>query len=112
MKMKMLLFLLLLGIVGPHCTSARTHSLKYFYTGSSGVPNFPEFVSVGLVDEVEITHYDSNTKSYEPKQDWMNRITEEDSQYWERNTQLSLGAQQTYKVSIETLKQRFNQTGG
>ncbi|KAJ4919430.1 hypothetical protein JOQ06_024712 [Pogonophryne albipinna] len=64
----MLLFLLLLGIVGPHCTSARTHSLEYFYTGSSGVPHFPEFVTVGLVDEVPITHYDSNTKRVKPKQ--------------------------------------------
>ncbi|KAK1880094.1 H-2 class I histocompatibility antigen D-D alpha chain [Dissostichus eleginoides] len=110
--MKMLLFLLLLGIVGPHCTSARTHSLKYFYTASSGVPNFPEFVGVGLVDEVEMTHYDSNTRREEPKQDWMNNITDEVPQYWEGETQNSLGNQQGYKVDIETLKQRFNQTGG
>ncbi|KAK1880380.1 Major histocompatibility complex class I-related protein [Dissostichus eleginoides] len=110
--MKMLLFLLLLGIVGPHCTSARTHSIKYFYTASSGVPNFPEFVSVGLVDEVEMVHYDSNTKRAEPKQDWMSNITAEDPDYWERNTQNFLGSQQLFKVGIETVKQRFNQTGG
>ncbi|KAK1880372.1 H-2 class I histocompatibility antigen K-W28 alpha chain [Dissostichus eleginoides] len=108
----MLLFLLLMGIVGPHCTSARTHSLKYFDTASSGVPNFPEFVSVGLVDEVEMMHYDSNTKKAEPKQDWMSKITDEDPQYWERDTQIGLSNQQVYKVGIETLKQRFNQTGG
>ncbi|KAJ4923447.1 hypothetical protein JOQ06_014036, partial [Pogonophryne albipinna] len=107
----MLLFLLLLGIVGPHCTSARTHSLKYFYTGSSGVTNFPEFVTVGLVDDVEMTHYDSNTKREEPKQDWMKDITAEVPQYWERETQVSLGAQQDYKVDIEIVKQRLNQTG-
>ncbi|XP_033986911.1 H-2 class I histocompatibility antigen, Q9 alpha chain-like isoform X1 [Trematomus bernacchii] len=112
MKMKMLLFLLLLGIVGPRCTSARTHSLKYFYTASSGVPNFPEFVIVGLVDEVEMMHYDSNTKRAEPKQDWMNNITEEVPQYWERETQIFQGHQQVYKANIETVKQRFNQTGG
>ncbi|XP_034054911.1 H-2 class I histocompatibility antigen, Q9 alpha chain-like isoform X1 [Gymnodraco acuticeps] len=112
MKMKMLLFLLLLGIVGPHCTSARTHSMKYFYTGSSGVPKLPEFVSVGLVDDVEMTHYDSNTKRAEPKQDWMKNITDEVPQYWERNTQISLGNQQVFKVDIEIVKQRLNQTGG
>ncbi|KAF3833492.1 hypothetical protein F7725_024696 [Dissostichus mawsoni] len=103
--------MLLMGIVGPHCTSARTHSIKYFHTASSGVPNFPEFVSVGLVDEVEMMHYDSNTKRAEPKQDWMKKITAEDPQYWEEETQISLGNQQLYKVDIETLKLRFNQTG-
>ncbi|XP_033986913.1 class I histocompatibility antigen, F10 alpha chain-like isoform X2 [Trematomus bernacchii] len=57
-------------------------------------------------------HYDSNTKRAEPKQDWMNNITEEVPQYWERETQIFQGHQQVYKANIETVKQRFNQTGG
>ncbi|XP_074469561.1 class I histocompatibility antigen, F10 alpha chain-like isoform X2 [Sebastes fasciatus] len=94
-----------------HAASAVTHSLKYFYTGSTGVPNFPEYVSVGLVDEVVISHYDSNTRREEPKQDWMSNVTEDEPQYWERNTEICKGNQQIFKVGIDTLKQRFNQTG-
>ena len=88
---------------------AGIHSLKLFQPGSSQVPNLPEFVGVGLVDDVQILHYDSNTKKAEPKQDWMLKA---DAQFWESQTQRAFNHQQRFKNNMETFKERFNQTGG
>ncbi|XP_065326809.1 DLA class I histocompatibility antigen, A9/A9 alpha chain-like [Pelmatolapia mariae] len=107
--MKPFLFLFLLEI---HGTVGSTHSLRYFYTSSSGVSNFPEFVAVGLVDEVQMIHYDSNTQKAEFKQQWMEKAAEDDPQYLSRQTNRLMNSQQVFKGNIDTLKQRFNQTGG
>ncbi|XP_028256392.1 major histocompatibility complex class I-related gene protein-like [Parambassis ranga] len=106
--MKPFIFLLLLGL---HEVTSVTHSLKYFYTGSSGVPNFPEYVSVGMIDDVQISRCDSITKRNVPKQDWMKHISD-DPQYWEEETQNCWFSQQNFKINIEIAKQRFNQTEG
>ncbi|XP_070703065.1 LOW QUALITY PROTEIN: class I histocompatibility antigen, F10 alpha chain-like [Pempheris klunzingeri] len=108
-KMKTLVFLALMFLQD---ATALTHSLKYFFTASSGVPNFPEFVIVGLVDDVQMYHYDSETKRVEPKQDWMSKATADRADYWEWQTQLCQGTHQTFKGNIDIAKQRFNQTGG
>ncbi|XP_028256399.1 H-2 class I histocompatibility antigen, K-K alpha chain-like [Parambassis ranga] len=106
--MKPFIFLLLLGL---HEVTSVTHSLKYFYTGSSGVPNFPEYVSVGMIDDVQISRCDSITKRNVPKQDWMKHISD-DPQYWEKETLNCWFSQQNFKINIEIAKQRFNQTEG
>ncbi|XP_054647398.1 major histocompatibility complex class I-related gene protein-like isoform X3 [Dunckerocampus dactyliophorus] len=105
------LFLFVLLAVQIHSVAPVIHSVKYFGTTTSQVPNFPEFVSVGYVDEVQISHYDSNSRKAEPKQAWMNKITAEDPRYWQTETETSVGNEQRSKVSIENMKKRFNQTG-
>ncbi|XP_060915676.1 major histocompatibility complex class I-related gene protein-like [Labrus mixtus] len=109
--MKTLVFVSLVGLF-LHDTTAEMHSMKYFLTASSEVPNFPEFVSVGMVDDFQIDYYDSITKMDVPKQDWMNRVTEDRADYWERETERAVGKQKAFKVNLDTAKRRFNQTGG
>uniref|UniRef100_A0A667XRU4 Ig-like domain-containing protein n=1 Tax=Myripristis murdjan TaxID=586833 RepID=A0A667XRU4_9TELE len=103
--------LLMIFLFVPLCPTA-LHALRYFYTASSGVPNFPEFVVVGLVDDVQIVHYDSNTQRLVPKQDWMKEVIADDPHYWEMSSQNAQASQQNFKASIGNLKKRFNQTGG
>ncbi|XP_065804184.1 major histocompatibility complex class I-related gene protein-like isoform X5 [Labrus bergylta] len=109
--MKTLVFVSLVGLF-LHDTTAEMHSMKYFYTASSEVTNFPEFVIVGMVDDFQTDYYDSNIKRTEPKQDWMKKVTEDRADYWEVETEKLKGAQQRFKVNLDTLKRRFNQTGG
>nr|AEW27162.1 MHC class I antigen [Salmo salar] len=103
-------FILLLLGMALHSSSAATHSLRYVYTATSGIPDFPEFVTVGLVNGEPISYHDSIIRRETPRQDWMKEAVDPD--YWNRNTQTSIGDEQTFKANIDVAKQRFNQTGG
>ncbi|XP_030202513.1 major histocompatibility complex class I-related gene protein isoform X2 [Gadus morhua] len=102
----------LLLLVFGHGVSSVLHSLQYFYTGSSGLTAFPEFVAVGMVDGVQIGYYDSNIQGIVLKQDWMERYARDDPDYLERLTGIAKGDQQWFKVNIGILKKIFYQIGG
>ncbi|KAM4619021.1 major histocompatibility complex class I-related gene protein-like isoform 2-T2 [Polymixia lowei] len=95
-----------------HVVSPVTHTIMYFMTVSSEVPNFPEFVAVVMVDEVEVASCDTITQRLVPKQDWMKKALTDNPHIWETHTQHCLSYQHEHKTKIDTVKQHFNQTGG
>nr|XP_023663966.1 major histocompatibility complex class I-related gene protein-like [Paramormyrops kingsleyae] len=105
---KALLFVLIL--FGIDSVFAVTHSMQYIYSASSGIPNFPEFVSVGLLDGEPMNYYDSKIRRMTPRQDWIPQAV--DAAFWDRNTQNLMGAESVFKSGVEIIKPRFNQTGG
>ncbi|CAG5889080.1 unnamed protein product [Menidia menidia] len=107
--MKPYMFLLLLGI---HKVVTVYHSLKYFYTASSGVSHFPEFVAVVLVDDIEILRYDSKITKATPKQDWVIRVEQDHPLFLQNSTESFRVAEEVYKKNIDIAKQRFNKTEG
>uniref|UniRef100_A0A8C9XGY6 Ig-like domain-containing protein n=1 Tax=Sander lucioperca TaxID=283035 RepID=A0A8C9XGY6_SANLU len=74
-------FLLLLLFC--HVSSPGKHSLKFFLTASSGVPNLSEFVGVAVVDEVLFCYCNSNSKIVELKQDWIKNAFKDNPQQLE-----------------------------
>lgn len=88
------------------------HSLKFLFTQTSGVQSIPEFVVVGLVDEVQGGYYDSNTGRPEPQTEWIKKLMKDDPQHLEWYTYRSLDVQHSFKHYIENLRKRFNQTEG
>ncbi|XP_031420017.1 class I histocompatibility antigen, F10 alpha chain-like isoform X2 [Clupea harengus] len=85
------------------------HTHQYYFTATSGIPNFPEFVVVGVVDGQQFGQYDSFTKRMVPKE-WL--ANEGDSDHWNSETENAAGAEAVFKVDIRDLTSRFNQTEG
>ncbi|XP_028821942.1 class I histocompatibility antigen, F10 alpha chain-like [Denticeps clupeoides] len=102
--------ILILFIIGIHLTAGVIHSHSWIYTGTSGIPGFPEFISVCIVDGQQVNYYDNNLMEMIPKQEWVKGAV--DADFWKRNTQNMIGAHQSFKANIGIAKERFNQTGG
>ncbi|XP_038591997.1 major histocompatibility complex class I-related gene protein-like isoform X6 [Micropterus salmoides] len=102
------LFLLLLFC---HISTAAKHSFNTFYTASSGVANFPEFVGVAVVDGIAAVSCDSNSKKIQPKQEWGKQTLENNPQQLEHYTwQCFERLPHHTKIELYDLKQRLNQS--
>lgn len=67
-------------------------------------------MTVGIVDGEPFTYYDSNIRRETPRQEWMAKSVGAD--YWDQQTQVSIGAEESFVNNINVAKERFNQTGG
>ncbi|KAG7228897.1 hypothetical protein INR49_008675, partial [Caranx melampygus] len=106
--MEKLLWVLLLC----HRSPAEKHTIVYVTTVSTGVTTLPETVVVGLVDDIQVGHCDSNINKVEPKQTWMKTAMEENPEHlqWYAGECFE-GTPYFFKANIHSLKQRFNQSG-
>ncbi|XP_053190796.1 H-2 class I histocompatibility antigen, Q9 alpha chain-like [Scomber japonicus] len=109
MKMYLTTFFILL--VTALTVNSEKHSLMYIYTGLSkpvGLPGIHEFTAMGQMDGRMIDYYDSDIQRKVPMQDWMKERLPAD--YWEKGTQSRQSKQQWFKVNIDILMKRMNQT--
>ncbi|KAG8148251.1 putative MHC class I antigen protein [Naja naja] len=95
------------------CFGASSHSLKYFSTGiSEPIQGQPLFVTAGYLDGQIFSHYDSNSRKLQPEVSWMEKVGKEDPQYWERETQISRDHEGVFRMGLEALRNRYNQSEG
>ncbi|XP_077363249.1 major histocompatibility complex class I-related protein 1-like [Festucalex cinctus] len=106
------LFVSFVAALQIHSVVPTIHTLIYFTTTSSQVAKLPEYWSAAYVDDIQILHYDSNSRKMKAKQDWVNKITADDPHFWKREKEITIGNEQVSKVNIELLKETLNQTGG
>ncbi|XP_068188876.1 major histocompatibility complex class I-related gene protein-like [Antennarius striatus] len=89
------------------------HSLKYFFTASSGIPNFPEYAVAVLVDDVVVGYCDNNIKTIEIKHDWVDALFQKEPHHLMLYKQECFQNGPNYfRNTLDTLKQRYNQSGG
>ncbi|XP_065715833.2 class I histocompatibility antigen, F10 alpha chain-like [Patagioenas fasciata] len=105
----LLRLLLLLGVLGG--AASGPHSLRYFHVAvSEPSQGVPQFVSVGYVDGNPISRYGSDTGRVVSQADWM--AANLDQEYWDSETQIGLGNQQYYRVSLDNVRGYYNQSRG
>ncbi|XP_058617333.1 major histocompatibility complex class I-related gene protein-like [Onychostoma macrolepis] len=88
------------------------HNFITFYTEINGqtIAGIPEFSAVTTLDGQQIDYYDSGIKKLIPRQDWMKEFVSTDR--FKEYTEIREQVQQTNKINITVLMERFNHSHG
>ncbi|XP_041867660.1 major histocompatibility complex class I-related gene protein-like isoform X2 [Melanotaenia boesemani] len=92
--------------------SSVKYALTLYQTATSGIPEFPEFVGAGTVNEVQMGYCDSTMQTAEPKQDWMRKLFKDDPQQLKWYSEKCLESLHFFRANIDDLWRRLNQTKG
>nr|AEW26790.1 MHC class I antigen 1B [Clupea pallasii] len=93
-----------------HVASGVIHSWKAFYTGITGLSEFPEFVAVNILDDEVMGYFDNRINRFESKQSWMTGALGQ--QYDEQQTDVLRPWVDTFKNNVKIAMDRFNQSQG
>ncbi|KAF4074715.1 hypothetical protein AMELA_G00242410 [Ameiurus melas] len=95
-------------------SSADRHTLQYLYTALRPAINFPEFTAVGLMDGEQFVYFDSNITKMIPKTKWIQKIEDDDADYWDSQTGEQLNEQDLFKFKLDAVMQLWtlHQTEG
>ncbi|XP_054035287.1 class I histocompatibility antigen, F10 alpha chain-like [Dryobates pubescens] len=86
------------------------HSLRYCQVSVlEASPELPQFLSVGYVDGVPISRYDSETRRAEPLAGWMKANLNQD--YWDGQSQARQSSQEVNLLNLDRLRKRYNHSG-
>ncbi|XP_072505335.1 class I histocompatibility antigen, Gogo-OKO alpha chain-like isoform X1 [Notamacropus eugenii] len=107
--------LLLLGTLALPETWAGPHSLRYFNTAMTrpGLGK-PRFLAVGYVDDQQFMSFDSDSPSQglEPRVAWMERVEQEEPEFWERRSGICKAETQFFRGTLESLLSLNQSSGG
>ncbi|XP_064495248.1 class I histocompatibility antigen, F10 alpha chain-like [Pseudopipra pipra] len=87
------------------------HSLRYLNMAvTEPSPGIPQYLSMGYVDGIPFTRYDSERGRTEPLTPWMAAGAEPG--YWDEQTQINEGNRLVAATALEILRGRYNQSRG
>ncbi|KAK6469110.1 major histocompatibility complex class I-related gene protein-like [Huso huso] len=92
-----------------HTAAAGTHSLHFFAVATSEGTGFPKYVDVEMMDDVQITYFDSTMKKPVLRTDWMNET--KGREFLETLTPYILFSHKKIPQSLRNTVQHFNHTG-
>ncbi|XP_053858186.1 class I histocompatibility antigen, F10 alpha chain-like isoform X2 [Vidua macroura] len=102
----------LLALLGdPGAATKVLHSLHYLQVAvSEPSPGVPEFMEMGFVDGIPFMRYNSERGRAESLTQWIKDGAEPG--YWDSVTQIAMRNQHVNARNLETLRERYNQSGG
>ncbi|XP_078496418.1 major histocompatibility complex class I-related protein 1-like [Lissotriton helveticus] len=90
-----------------------SHFLSYSFSFlSEPLIGVPQYSVVGYVDDVPIIGYTSESGSAGPRAPWMERITDEEPQYWEESGETFEEVKEMLNDSLKDLMEQKNQPMG
>ncbi|KAK1153369.1 major histocompatibility complex class I-related gene protein-like [Acipenser oxyrinchus oxyrinchus] len=92
-----------------HAAAAGTHSLHFVQIETSEGTGFPEYMYVGMLDDVQISYYDSTMEKPVLPTHWSNKTKSEE--FLKIHTDYIIYGREVRKWSLRNIVQHFNHTG-